>query len=321
MSELQAPSQLSSATEGVAGHSMAVVVHGLVKRYPGDVGVLGVDLEVASHQVFGLVGPNGAGKTTLLSLLCGLADPDAGAVTVTGQIALCPDAAEFEPWLTGSEVLRQSFALARPGAQLDAAWLNEVVASTGIGAFARRRCGGYSRGMTQRLGIAAALIVDPEVLVLDEPTSALDAVGRADVLSRIRQLSARRTVILSSHTLADVQRIAHTIAVMDAGKVLFAGPPQVLINNHLRPAWRVTLAHDATRVANTLSSLDAVRDVRLHGANEFEIEFPTIAIGELRLVPMLAELGARVLSLTPVDADLESAFLALTGRFRRDDGR
>ncbi|WP_406299702.1 ABC transporter ATP-binding protein [Embleya sp. NBC_00888] len=295
----------------------AVVFHALVKRYRGDVGVRGVDLEIAGRQVFALVGPNGAGKTTLLNLLCDLIEPDAGTVTVTGRPALCPDAAEFEPWLTGSEVVRQSFALARPGERLDPGRYDEVVDGTGVRAFARRRCGGYSRGMTQRLGIAAALILDPDVLVLDEPTSALDPVARADMLSLIRRLGTRRTVVLSSHTLADVQRVADTIAVMDAGRLLFTGPPRVLIDEHLRPAWRVTLTHDAGPVVGVLSGHAAVRDVRRRGVDEFDIEFRTVAKGAELLVGLLAEVGARVSSLVPVDADLESAFLALTGRDRR----
>ncbi|MGY5011934.1 ABC transporter ATP-binding protein [Streptomyces sp. 900105755] len=296
------------------GSEPAVVARGLVKRYHGDVGVLGIDLDIDSRQVFGLVGPNGAGKTTLLTLLCGLAEPDAGTITVEGKYSLCPDAPEFEPWLNGFEVLRQSFALARPADRLTDDWLQEVADVTGVTEFARRRCGGYSRGMTQRLGIAAALVIDPEVLVLDEPTSALDAVGRADVLALIRQLSSRRTVVLSSHTLSDVQRIADTIAVMDTGRLLFTGPPQVLINDHLSPAWKVTLSHGVTEIARECARREGVRDVRIRASNEFEIEFPSIAAGEELLVPLLSELGARVLSLAPVDADLESAFLSLTGR-------
>ncbi|WP_459186334.1 ABC transporter ATP-binding protein [Streptomyces sp.] len=298
-----------------------MAVRGLVKRYPGDVGVLGVDLDIGRHQVFGLVGPNGAGKTTLLSLLCGLTVPDAGSVVLPGRFALCPDAPEFEPWLTGAEVLRQSFALARPGEPLGSGRLDEIASVTGIETYVRRRCGGYSRGMTQRLGIAAALVLDPDVLVLDEPTSALDAVGRADVLALIRRLSRQRTVLLSSHTLSDVQRVADTIAVMDTGKMLFTGPPQVLIDEYLRPAWRVVLTGCAAGAARTLAGRPEVREVRTRSARELDVEFATVAAGEEHLVPILAGLGVGVTSVAPVDADLESAFLALTGRTRQDGDR
>lgn len=293
----------------------AVAIRGLVRRYPGNVGVLGVDLTVARNQVFGLIGANGAGKTTLLSMLCGLLPPDAGTIDVAGRFALCPDAPEFEPWLTGTEVLRQSYALARPGAALSADWMAEVTEATGIAGYARRRCDSYSRGMTQRLGIAAALIVDPDLLVLDEPTSALDAAGRAEALELIRRLAERRTVVLSSHTLPDVQRIADAIAVMDAGRVLFAGPPQVLVDEYLHPRWRVVLGGgDAEAAAEVIRAHPEVADVWVRGAAGLDVQFGSVAVGEERLVPILAGLGVPVRSLAPVDADLESAFLALTGR-------
>jgi ABC-2 type transport system ATP-binding protein len=299
-----------------------VAIRGLVKRYHGDVGVLGIDLDIGPREVFGLVGPNGAGKTTLLSLLCGLTDCDSGSITVRGRFALCPDTPEFEPWLTASEVLRQSVALAHPRQRLDASWITEVVTATGIEEYSERRCGGFSRGMTQRLGIAAALVVDPEVLVLDEPTSALDVAGHADVLALIRRLSAERTVVLSSHALSDVQRIADTIAVMDAGRLLFNGTPRTLIDDHLQPAWRVTLAsNDTAKISDlirALSGRDWVRSVRVRGPAEIDIETTTLELGEARLVPALAELGARVRSLAPIDADLESAFLALTWPARNE---
>lgn len=291
----------------------AVRATGLVKQFGRGVGVLGIDLTIGRDEVFGLVGPNGAGKTTVLSMLCGLSTPDEGALHVDGRVALCPDTPEFEPWLTAVEVLRQSHALTHPRSRLEQAWLMAIMAETGVEAFAERRCGGLSRGMTQRLGIAAALVVDPDVLVLDEPTSALDVAGRADVLALVRQLGEERAVIVSSHALADVQRTADVIAVMDRGRLLFTGSPQELIDEHLRPTWRVSLTGEASVVAAGMSGRDWVRRVSVRSTRELEVEAVSMILGEERIVPTLAELGARVVALTPVDADLESAFLALTG--------
>lgn len=306
---------LATSRTAASSPGPAVRATGLVKRFGRDVGVLGVDLTIARHEVFGLVGPNGAGKTTALSMLCGLSTPDEGVLHVDGRIALCPDTPEFEPWLTAAEVLRQSHALAHPRSRPEEGWLRAVMADTGVGAFADRRCGGLSRGMTQRLGIAAALVINPDVLVLDEPTSALDVAGRADVLALIRQLGEERAVVISSHALTDVQRTSDTIAVMDRGRLLFTGSPRQLIDEHLRPTWRVTLAEEASLVAAGMSGRAWVRRVRVRSAREFEVEAGSMVLGETRLVPALAELGARVVALTPVDADLESAFLTLTGRF------
>jgi ABC-2 type transport system ATP-binding protein len=300
--------------EARGSSNSVLTARGLVRRFAGDVGVLGVDLSVDRHEVLGLVGPNGAGKTTLISLLCGLARPDHGSVEIAGRLALCPDTPEFEPWLTATEVLRQSFTLARPGDVADEARVARVLADTGVAEYADRRCGGFSRGMTQRLGIAAALVVDPDLLVLDEPTSALDPNGRADVLELIRSTGRERSVVLSSHALADVQRTTDRIAVMDAGRVLFDGAPRQLIDEHLRPRWRITLVEDAQTVAANLQAQDWVHAVRVRSRTELDVETRTLEIGERRLVPALAEAGVRVQAMTPLDADLESAFLALTGR-------
>lgn len=307
----------AAATDGEPTEDLVLRARGLVRRFGADIGVLGVDLSVGRRGVLALVGPNGAGKTTLLSLLCGLSTPDDGELQVTGRVAIGPDTPDFEPWLTAREVLRQSHALARPRTPLDTVWLDQVMTDTGVAPFADRRCGGFSRGMTQRLGIAAALVVDPDVLILDEPTSALDVSGRADVLALISELGTQRAVILSSHALADVQRTATTIAVMDAGRLLFTGPPRRLVHEYLRPTWRVTLAEYAHPVAATLSAQSWVRSVRARSSMEFDIEAHDLALGESRLVPALASLGVRVVAITPVDADLESAFLALTGHSGR----
>ncbi|MEE2046634.1 ABC transporter ATP-binding protein, partial [Nocardiopsis tropica] len=161
----------------------------LTRDYGNGAGVFDVDLSVPRGTVFGLVGPNGAGKTTLLSVLAGLRRAGSGNVrvdTAGGRVLLCPDVPDFEPWLTAAEVVVLSAEAAGvPVTPEDAALALERV---GLTEAAHRRNARFSRGMRQRLGLAAALVCRPEVLILDEPASGLDPRGRVDVLALIRSL-------------------------------------------------------------------------------------------------------------------------------------
>jgi ABC-2 type transport system ATP-binding protein len=302
----------------------AVTVTGLVRDYGHGAGLHGVDLAVPRGGVYGLVGPNGAGKTTLLSIVAGLRRADAGQVDLslgTGRLAVCPDAPEFEPWLTATEVVRQSLGLAaRRGTRPDAGRVARVLADVGLSEAAGRRAGGFSRGMTQRLGLAVALILEPELLILDEPTSALDPVGRAEMLSLISGLGRDRTVIFSSHVLADVQRVADTVGVLDRGTVLFQGPVRELIDRRLRPAWELRLrAETVGPLAVLLRRQEWVTAVRTSGDGSVRVEAASTAVGERELPKAIAASGAALISLHPVDADLESAFLALTRHTETND--
>ncbi|MFJ5896493.1 ABC transporter ATP-binding protein [Streptomyces sp. NPDC093064] len=315
----------------------AVVTAGLVRDYGHGAGLHGVDLEVPRGGVYGLVGPNGAGKTTLLSIVAGLRRFDAGEVRLSvdaGRIGVCPDTPEFEPWLTAAEVVRQSRGLAargghrrRGGTAPDTGGspadpVAAVLAEVGLTEAAGRRTGGFSRGMKQRLGLAVALALDPELLILDEPSSALDPSGRAEVLSLVAGLGRTRTVIFSSHVLADVQRVADTVGVLDRGRLLFQGPVRELIDRFLQPAWEVRLrAGGEQRLAELLRQQEWVTSVVVDSDGSVRVEASSTEVGERRLPQAIAAADAALISLHPVDADLEAAFLALTGGRHGRDGQ
>ncbi|MFJ6562812.1 ABC transporter ATP-binding protein [Streptomyces sp. NPDC091412] len=315
----------------------AVVTANLVRDYGHGAGLHGVDLEVPRGGVYGLVGPNGAGKTTLLSIVAGLRRFDAGEVRTAvdaGRIGVCPDTPEFEPWLTAAEVVRQSRGLAARGARGRRGGpahdtggtapdpVTAVLAEVGLTEAADRRTGGFSRGMKQRLGLAVALALDPELLILDEPSSALDPSGRAEVLSLVAGLGRTRTVIFSSHVLADVQRVADTVGVLDRGRLLFQGPVRDLIDRFLRPAWELRLrAGGEQRLAELLRRQEWVTSVAVNSDGSVRVEASSTAVGERRLPQAIAAADAALISLQPVDADLEAAFLALTGGRHGQDGQ
>ncbi len=285
---------------------------GLTRDYGGG-GLYDVDLSVPRGCVYGLVGPNGAGKTTMLSILSGMRRADRGVVRVTmprNRIAVCPDVPEFDSWLTASEVVDLARSLV--GSEPAGSSVTEALGLAGLGDVADRVVGEFSRGMTQRLGLACALVSDPQLLILDEPTSALDPAGRAELLDLVSRMRGRRTVIFSSHILADVQRVADQVGILREGRLLYQGPTQALIDTHLQPRWLVRVADDPALLRAELGSQPWVTRVEPVGPDGLRIEASSMEQGERGIPVALSTCRQRLISCEPVAADLEAAFLALT---------
>jgi ABC-2 type transport system ATP-binding protein len=310
-----APMRTSPAVTAAARADDRVIVttSGLTRDY-GGTGLFEVDLAVPRGSVYGLVGLNGAGKTTLLSILSGMRRPDSGSVAVASgrlQIAVCPDVPDFDGWLTAYEVVDLARSLVAPAAGSQA--VRTAISTVGLADSADRRVGGFSRGMVQRLGLACALVGDPELLILDEPTSALDPAGRAELLDLVAAMRGRRTVIFSSHILADVQRVADEVGILRDGRLLYQGPTQELISTYLTPSWLVRLAGEASQVAAAMEAAGWATRVEPAGDDAIRVDAVTIEAGERGIPAVIAGCGARQVACEPVAADLESAFLALTG--------
>jgi ABC-2 type transport system ATP-binding protein len=285
----------------------------LVKRYGETAAVDTVDLDVEDGAVYGLVGPNGAGKTTLLGLLAGLRKPTSGSVHIEADhedIAVLPDTPRFDEWLTGREVValaqRLTTGLDDPGA------VDAVVDEAGIGPAADRRVGGYSRGMLQRLGIAATVVGAPRLLLLDEPASALDPQGRREVLDLVARLRGSATVLFSSHILADVQEVCDTVGILDEGRLLFQGPIGELLVGSAVPQYLVRLRPPIEPVARALGEQPWIEGVSPTDGDELLITVASLDHAELKLTGALADAGARVVSIGPKAVTLEQAFLEVT---------
>jgi ABC-2 type transport system ATP-binding protein len=294
---------------------------GLVKRYGSHAALGGIDLDVAHGSVYGLAGPNGAGKTTLLGILAGLKESTEGSVSVDaepGHIAVLSDTPRFDPWLTGREVVALALTLSEG---TDAATprdhdarIDQILAECGLEEASSRRCGGYSRGMLQRLGIAATLVARPALILLDEPASALDPQGRREVLDLISTLRGHATVLFSSHILGDVQEVCDTVGILHHGNLLFQGPIDDLLVGHAVPRYVVRLrnAADADAVAASLAGETWVREAVADDGGVVRIEVASLADAEHCLPGVLAEAGAPVMSFGPEEVSLERAFLELT---------
>ena len=297
-----------------------VVTNGLTKRYGHRRAVDGVNLTVRRGEVYGFVGPNGSGKTTTLRMLLGLVRPTSGEATVLGRPPGAPDALArigalvegpgFYPYLSGRDNLR---VLARYAGLDDVAVeaALELVDLTGRGS---DRFRSYSLGMKQRLGVAAALLGRPELLILDEPTNGLDPAGMADMRELIRTLADQgRTVLLSSHLLGEVQQLCDRVGVIAAGRLLaestvadVRGEASLLVRGEPLSAARAV----AERVvgADRVSVVDGAVWLSAGAGQAPE------------LTRALVQAGVAVHEVRPRERTLEDVFFALTS-VESDDGK
>lgn len=226
----------------------------------------GLDMTVEAGTVFGFLGPNGAGKTTALRILTGLAHPTSGRASVAGvdlsadgralsrRIGHLPEEPAFYPWMTPREFLDYLGRLYGLSSTERNARAKELLGLMGLEAAGKRRIGGFSRGMRQRLGLAAALVHKPEVLLLDEPLSALDPAGRKEVLDLIDSLRGQCTVLMSTHILADVERVCDVVGIITNGKMVVQSPREALLAQYATPVFEVECA-DTTRLQRWADSL------------------------------------------------------------------
>ncbi len=223
---------------------VAIRCEGLSRRFDQVEALKPLDLEIPTGSIFGFLGRNGAGKTTAIRLFTGLARPTTGKAWVAGvettngsdlakmKFGYLPEEPSFYSWMTSGEFLTfigRLFGLHRAELQSRVVELLELADLTGT---ANRRIGGFSRGMRQRLGLAQALIHRPPILFLDEPTSALDPAGRKDVLDLLDKLRGETTVFLSSHILADVERVCDTIGIIHEGELLLVAGRDELLSRY-----------------------------------------------------------------------------------------
>lgn len=231
----------------------AIRTEGLVKEFGTFRALDELSLEVQPGKVFGFLGPNGAGKTTTIRILTGLAHATRGKVWVAGsevnpngqttarRIGHLPEEPAFYGWLTPLEYLDYVGRVFGMPSTERTRRVKELLGLVGLEESARRRIGGFSRGMRQRLGLAQALINQPEVLFLDEPVSALDPAGRKEVLELIEKMRGQCTVFMSTHILADVERICDTVGIINRGKLVTIGARQELLERYAVPAFEIAV--------------------------------------------------------------------------------
>lgn len=301
----------------------AVETHGLTKRFGPQVAVDDVELLVPRGSAFGYLGPNGAGKTTLIRTLLGLTHADSGTMSLLGirvprhrsqalaRVGAIVDEPRFHGHISGRQNLHL-LAAARGGAASER--IGPSLERVRLAERADDKVKGYSMGMRQRLGVAACLIGDPELLILDEPMNGLDPAGMHEMRDMIDSLVAEgRTVMLSSHLLDEVERTCHAVAIVDRGRVIRQGPIQELLRS-ANAVVRVECA-DPGAAASLLSPSDMVEKTDTQPG----VLSVTLRVGSTRetvaeLNRRLVEGGVAVYGLQEVQTSLEDWFLSVTSR-------
>jgi ABC-type multidrug transport system ATPase subunit len=291
--------------------STAIRVRGLHKRYGQTHALQGLDFDIPHGQLTGFLGPNGAGKTTTFRSILGLTRPNEGEIEILGmsvprelpQIVKKVGVIVEEPGLIKALNGRSNLAVAADTLGFGHDRIDEMLDFVGLTADAHRRAAEYSKGMRQRLALAAALLGDPELLILDEPLDGLDPAGQHAFRARLKDLAAGgRTVVVSSHDLADIEALADNVVVIDRGRLVTQGPLEELLGGgNLR-----------VRVDDVPAAVTALQAKGVEVASD-ELGLLVSGVDGSTIVRVLADAGLYPDEVRPERSTLESVFLGLTG--------
>jgi len=280
----------------------------------------GLSLEVPGGGVFGLLGPNGAGKSTTLKLLTNLLQPTSGTAELLGRpagdveararLGFLPEQPTFYDHLSAEELLTYFAGLFGYDGAESRRRATAVLDRVGLGGDRRRPIRQYSKGMVQRVGLAQALLNEPDLIVLDEPMSGLDPVGRRDVRQMILELRDEgRTVLFSSHILSDAELLCSRVGILSKGRLVAVGAVDDLTAREAR-GWEIVVADAEPRLPDRIAALGRVHRI---AEGRFSLELGPDRRPE-PVIADLASLGARLVSVSPVRTTLEDVFLEVLGR-------
>jgi ABC-2 type transport system ATP-binding protein len=294
-----------------------LTIAGLTKRFGDVVAVNEISLSVARGEVLGLLGPNGSGKSTTLNMVLGFVRPSAGSIAINGhdlvhdrELALLSvgglvEGSAFYPYLTG----RKNLSMLADIRGLSPGSVDAAIELVDLGSAAERNFGGYSTGMRQRLGVAAALLHDPQLIVLDEPTSGLDPAGTREMRHLIPRIAAEgHTVILASHLLVEVGQVCQRVAILKEGRIIAEGNVAELLRRD-----------GALRINVPESQIKSAEGALLArpGVNAVNVEDGSLvveaSVDGAELNRTLVEAGIYASRIAPIERSLESVFLELTG--------
>lgn len=298
----------------------AIAAHGLTKRYGRSTAVDALDLTVGQGELVGFLGPNGAGKTTTLRMLAGLIRPTRGTAEILGAPVPGPglrragtmiEEPSFYPYMSGRDNLRYAATL---HGGVPARRIEEVLAFVRMEKAADKKVRAYSQGMRQRLGLARALLHEPDVLLLDEPTNGLDPVGIAEIRENLRAVAAEGvTVLVSSHILAEIEKLVGRVVAIEQGTVRFDGPLHQLIDRIDERSIRIRLEATSSEALHAALTAEDLPFERAEGGRA------RLVLAEADVPDLLRRLLAGGVDLVEVrreGEDLEGAYLALL----REDG-
>jgi len=292
----------------------------LYKNFGSHEVLTGLDMDVPEHSIYGFVGQNGAGKTTTMKIVLGLIKSNGGAITVCGEkvsygetktnrnVGYLPDVPEFYGYMRPMEYLNlcgEITGLTKTQIRLKG---EELLSLVGL-ANEKRKIGGFSRGMKQRLGIAQALLNEPKLLICDEPTSALDPIGRKEILDILSAIKGKTTVVFSTHILSDVERVCDRVAVLHKGKLALCGTLAEIKERHRHNGFIIEFLN-----SDELSLFAECEELRQpsinlsHDGNTLTITAADTKAGGHFLIDLLAKRRISPVKFEVMEPTLESLF-------------
>ncbi|WP_456276349.1 ABC transporter ATP-binding protein [Bacillus sp. AK128] len=288
----------------------------LVKRFGNTNAVKGISFTIDEGKCVSLLGPNGAGKTTTLKMLSGLLEPTSGNIQFQGTkvkdirefIGYLPQYPAFYNWMSGREFLVFVGELAKLGRKEAEKRSEELLERVGLLHAKKRKIGGYSGGMKQRLGLAQALIHRPKLLILDEPVSALDPLGRREVLDMMREMKRETTILFSTHVLHDAQEISDDLLIMHDGNIAVSGEMKTVIGQHQQPIIRIEFESQADEWLKSIEKYSFVSEVNIQGY-QASIVLNDMDTGKQALLKEIAERGLPIQKFEIAQTTLEDLFM------------
>ncbi|MEX1030164.1 MAG: ABC transporter ATP-binding protein [Paenibacillaceae bacterium] len=292
-------------------------VRQLTKVFGTTQAVKNITFSIEEGRCMTLLGPNGAGKTTTLRMLSGLLTPSGGSIRFAGVaqgedirklIGYLPQYPVFYNWMTGVEYLvyvGQLSLMSKKAAQNRAiAMLSRV----GLADAARRKIGGYSGGMRQRLGLAQAMMHNPKLVILDEPVSALDPIGRREVLDMMRDIKQETTILFSTHVLPDAEEISDDLLIMNGGQIVVAGSMSSVMEQYRQPIIRLRGETSLDIWLPSFTALEGVESVIGNGEYA-ELQVTDLTQGRLALIKLIADMDIPIRKLEVAELSLEDIFM------------
>ncbi len=294
-------------------------VSGLTKRFGSNAAVDGISLRIAPGRCTALLGPNGAGKTTTLKMLSGLLAPTSGSIRfqerpdhgdLRDSIGYLPQYPAFFNWMSGKEFLMLTAKLARMSTKAAADRSSELLERVGLAAAAKRKIGGYSGGMKQRLGLAQAIIHRPKLLILDEPVSALDPQGRREVMSLLEEMKRETTILFSTHVLHDAEEISDDVLIMNQGRIVVEGDLRQLMRERQQALIRIKIGGGSSgNWVRSLPDRPFVMDAKETAPGEIELQVTDISEARRALLSEMAEQGMELERFEIGQTTLEDLFM------------
>ena len=293
-----------------------LLANDLVKRFGQTNAVKGINFHIEEGRCVSLLGPNGAGKTTTLKMLSGLLEPTSGSIEFKGEkakdlrefIGYLPQYPAFYHWMSGEEFLVFAGQLAKLGRKQAEKRSDELLERVGITDAKKRKIGGYSGGMKQRLGLAQALIHRPKLLILDEPVSALDPLGRREVLDMMREIKEETTILFSTHVLHDAEEISDDILIMHAGEIAISGSMGSVMDAYRQPILQIEFESQATEWLKSIASYSFVTEVNIQG-NKASIVLNDMVNGKQTVLKEIVDRNLPIRAFKMSQTTLEDLFM------------